>query len=373
MHDTGAKASNQDRPAAKAKPRGSRLGNAVLALASLLFGLFAIEIGYRIAMGVPVFELANWRSDHTVILDSGDVPIPDPLLGWVSRPGHVSPAHNTLAHGIRRNFAETAIRPGAVLAVGDSFTEGWEVNDGETWPAYLERQTGKPVLNAGVGGYGTDQTILRAEQLLPIVKPKVLIVGFLELDILRAGHSHFGSPKPYFTLENGALRYHPPALVTARRDGGFFVAAGYAIRDVLGYFASIDFLLRRIAPDFWFGGEKREYRRAPNDPVRVTCALLERLKQRVDREGIRMILLMQYYATAIIDDEDRPADALGVLACAKTHGIPVVDQFASLRALVEKDPNALHPYYMHDGRNFTHMSAKGNAHAAQLLAKALGE
>jgi hypothetical protein len=374
MHDAGPERKRAERAAARHPPRrGSRLGNAALALVSLIFSVFAIEIGYRLAAGLPLFELANWRGDNTVILESGDLPVPDAKLGWVSRPHYASPAHNTLAHGIRRNFAESEIRTGQILAVGDSFTEGWEVDDDETWPAYLEKVAGKAVVNAGVGGYGTDQIVLRAEEMLPIVKPKVLIVGFLEFDIFRAGHTHFGSPKPWFTVEDGALRYHPPALVTVRREGGFAVKAGYAARDVLGYFASIDYLLKRIAPDFWYGSERRQYTKAPNDPVRVTCLLLERLKARTDREGVRLLLFMQYYAAAIIEEEEPTDNAEGVTACAKQLGIQVVDQFAPLRAIAAKDANAIRAYYNTDGKTFTHMSAKGNEHAAQLLAKALGE
>ena len=56
--------------------------------------------------------------------------------------------------------------PGApILAVGDSFTFGDEVNDGQTWPAQLQLLTGRRVLNGGVSGYGFDQIVLRAEQL----------------------------------------------------------------------------------------------------------------------------------------------------------------------------------------------------------------
>lgn len=374
MHDASrADKSRPGEPARKAAKRGSRGANMLLAAISLVLTLLAIEIGYRIVAGLPLFEFPNWRIDNTVILNGRDVIVPDPALGWTLRPHNSSSGHHTIDHGIRRNSAAAAVRPGEILAVGDSFTEGWEVEDEETWPAHLERKIGRPVLNAGVGGYGTDQIILRAEQLLPLVRPKILIVGFLDFDIHRTGHSHFGSPKPYFTFENGALRHHPPVLMAPRRERGFFVAAGYGLRDMLGHFASIDFLLRRAAPDFWYGSEKREYRMAPNDPVQVTCALLERLKKRVDGEGIRMLLFMQYYGVSIIEDGKPPATASGVIACAKSLGIETVDQFASLRGLVEANPDALRDYYMTDGKHYSHLSGKGNDHAADLLAKALAQ
>ncbi len=361
------------RRAARGPARGSGLGNVVLATVSLLVSLMAVEFGYRIAAGLPVFEFFNWRIDRTIVLDKSEIPIPDPVLGWVSRPGYASEGYNTLDHGIRRNHTETTIRTGAILAVGDSFTEGMEVDDDESWPAHLEKLIGRPVVNGGVMAYATDQIVLRAEQLLPIVKPKVLIVGFLEFDVFRAAHTHFGSPKPYFTVENGALRYHPPALVRVRERGSFVVRAGYQLRDVLGYFASLDYLLHRVSPDFWLGDEKQQYIKAPNDPVQVTCLLLQRLKQRTDRDGIRMLLFLQHYAAAILEEDEPSDNAQAVSACARDMGIQVVDQFASLRAVVDKKREALRAYYVAGASDFTHMSSAGNRHAAQLLAKALGD
>jgi hypothetical protein len=47
---------------------------------------------------------------------------------------------------------------------GDSFTEGLDVEDAETWQAYLSRSTGTRVLNFGVSGYGPDQALLLLER-----------------------------------------------------------------------------------------------------------------------------------------------------------------------------------------------------------------
>ena len=102
-----------------------------------------------------------------------------------------------MGYGIRKNGPnDDLLRSGGVLAVGDSFTAGSETADEDTWPAQLERIIHRPVVNGGVGGYGSDQIVMRAEKLLPIVRPQVLLVGMLDLDILRAGYSSFGRQAP---------------------------------------------------------------------------------------------------------------------------------------------------------------------------------
>ena len=372
MHD--APRGHDTTPEAKtARARASRRTNLVLAAVSMVVALLVLEFGYRIAVGVAPFKLANWRVEGVQINRLGERALFDPVLGWTLRSGYVSDDHHTLEHGIRRNFRETAIRTGQILAVGDSYTEGWEVDDANTWPAHLERMTGRPVLNAGVGGYGTDQIVLRAEQLLPIVRPKILVVGFLEFDIFRSAHSHFGAPKPYFTLEKGELRYHPPAPLELRQRGGWLAGVAGHLRAALGYSALASHLLARLAPGYWYGPDGPEIRRIDADPVAVTCALLGRLKKRVDQEEIRMLLFMQHYALAIIES-DRPSEnARRVVECARGMGIAVVDQFDSLRALAAADRNALWKYYVTKGEMFTHMTSAGNGHAAGLLAKALAQ
>jgi hypothetical protein len=358
-------------PAAPA--RGSRWLNAGLTVVSILVACVAVELAYRAVTGVAVFTTANWRKERVVEGTLGTRAVVDPRLGWVLKSNNADDDHNTLDHGIRRNFTETTIRTGAILAVGDSFTEGWEVDDGESWPAYLERMTGTPVVNGGVGGYGTDQIILRTEQLLPIVRPKTLIVGFLEFDIFRTAHSHFGAPKPYFTIENGAPVYHPPPPIEAADQSGLLTAIRDVSRDILGYSAAADHLLAGLAPNYWYGGGQKQWTKVDTDAVLVTCKLLERLKKRVDAEGIRMMLFMQYYAHVVMAGDTPPDHARRVEACAEAMGIQVVDQYSSLRALLARDRNALRGYYMTYGDTYTHMNAAGNELAARQLATALGK
>jgi hypothetical protein len=369
----GSRDGDAGQPAADRQ--GSRWGNLVLLLVSFLITLLCLEVGYRVVAGLPVFKLANWRTEQVVKVNLGELKAEyDPVLGWTNKASSYNEdGYTTIQYGVRRNFEETTIRTGGMLATGDSFTEGWEVKDHESWPASLEKLTSAPVVNAATGGYGADQTILRAEQMLPIVKPKVLLIGFHEIAIVRAGYSIFGAPKPYFTLENGEPRYHPPKFVEPREKNTLTWKIAYEVRELLGYSALADYLFTRLNPNFWHGdGAHDLYQKTDVDEVAVTCALLKRLKAQTDKDGIRVLLFLQYYATLILSSEQPGPASLAVAACAKAMGIRVVDQFASLRSIViTGPPNVIREYYWYYDGTFGHMTAKGNMNAAVLINSAL--
>jgi len=65
--------------------------------------------------------------------------------------------------GFRSNDNDLQFNKNSILAVGDSFTFGSQVNNNETWPSCLERKLNVSVKNAGVGGYGAAQSVRRAE------------------------------------------------------------------------------------------------------------------------------------------------------------------------------------------------------------------
>src|SRR5262245_17245219 len=335
----GSRDGHADQPAAGG--RGSRSGSLVLLLVSLLMTLLCLEVGYRLVAGLPVFKLSNWRTEHVVKVNLGELKaVFDPILGWTNKASSYNEdGYTTIEYGVRKNFEETTIRTGGMLATGDSFTEGWEVRDHESWPAYLEKLATAPVVNAATGGYGADQTILRAEQMLPIVRPKVLLIGFHEIAIVRAGYSIFGAPKPYFTLENGQPRYHPPTFVERREKNTPTWTIASRIRQALGYSALADYLFARLNPDFWHGdGDYQLYQKTGADEVAVTCALLKRLKAQADKEGIRVLVFLQYYAPLILSSDEPGPNSLAVADCAEPIGIRVVDQFALLRSIVTRGP-----------------------------------
>ena len=349
----------------------SGAGNVLVFALSILFTLVIAEIGFRVVMEVPVFDATDWRADGARFNRIGDRAITDPLLGWTLEPHYRREGFTTLGHGFRRNFGETEVRTGGILAVGDSFTEGFdEVDDASTWPAHLEKITGSPVVNAAVAGYATDQIILRAEQTLPIVKPKTLIIGFTEVDIYRAMLSKAGAPKPYFTLENGEPVFHAPGpLESGEREG----LLGKGVRAMLGYSALSNYLFSRLTPEFWYPAEASLYEEVENQPIDITCKLLARLKQQTDDEQVRLLVFLQYGGELVLEEPVILNDMRQVTECAQKVGIQVVDQFAPLKALTRNSPELVALYYSLDDEEFGHMTSKGNEHAAQLLAGALKE
>jgi hypothetical protein len=109
-----------------------------------------------------------------------DVYRPDGVLGYAHRPDweavHATEEFRvrvrTNALGLRGGAAGAQKLPGVyrVLVLGDSFAFGFGVEDGEAFPAVLERALAPPpgfarveVLNAGVAGWSADQFLLLLE------------------------------------------------------------------------------------------------------------------------------------------------------------------------------------------------------------------
>ncbi len=63
-----------------------------------------------------------------------------------------------------------------ILVLGDSFAFGWGVSNGETFSDFIENKENMEVINAGVGGYGTDQELLYLKNYGVKYKPKAVIL-----------------------------------------------------------------------------------------------------------------------------------------------------------------------------------------------------
>jgi hypothetical protein len=159
--------------------------------------------------------------------------VASPVLGWdnpagatrhAANCGHADIAYTYDADRLRVH-GRTTLSDAAVLVAGDSFTEGAEVADSETFPAALERSLGVPVANLGVSGYGPVQALLKLEGLLDRApRARVLVLAIMYEDATRMLNSYrlvvFGRTgirfglKPY--LRDGQVM--PPPGRDAFRD-----------------------------------------------------------------------------------------------------------------------------------------------------------
>jgi hypothetical protein len=74
-----------------------------------------------------------------------------------------------------------------VLVLGDSYTFGWGIVDGEAYPQRAEallRERGldAEVINAGVPGYNTEQESFLLDELMPKYRPDMVVVGYVMND-----------------------------------------------------------------------------------------------------------------------------------------------------------------------------------------------
>jgi len=150
-----------------------------------------------------------------------------PVLGYIPKAGfngiihhppgwenvYVSIDHNGFRHNVDENTVADHSGP-KLLAVGDSFTFGDQVDNSETWPACVARKTEFHVLNGGVFGYGAAQAVLRAETEVPEHGPFNAIIWSITVgsDFSRdqlAVRADF--PKPYVANVDGQGKIVPPA------------------------------------------------------------------------------------------------------------------------------------------------------------------
>ena len=345
------------------RPRSSVGGRIALVFAALVVGAVVLELGLRVWFWGYLFTWPNFVLEARTVLAQGDAGryAEDERLGYVPRAGYAAPGLTIEADGRRTTGAAVASSAAPILAVGDSFPFGAEVNDPDTWPALLQGLTGRRVINAGVSGYGFDQIVLRAEALAPVYRPEAIVVAFIADDIRRTEMRRLWSAdKPYFDIDGGVpvLRGVPvPPRADPKTTLTFW-------QRTLGYSLLFDFILRRLdLLHDWFGDHIRVH--PPGTGERIACHLTERLAELQRSSGARVLVVAEY-DPVVWDD---PAFAAtqrkmtgALLACAQQQGLATLDSYEAMAAISR--PRQLYVLW--------HMSHDGNALIARLVAAALG-
>jgi len=158
----------------------------VSALLGVTAAFVVIEAGLRAfhlapTEGVVTVTEAEFRSIPGLYSPNQD------MTDWRKRP---LPHHvhiNSLGYRGTEFPRDKAAGELRIVMVGDSFTYGDFVNDGDTLPAQLERElarwrAGVRVINAGVGDTTIDAQAKMVERALP-VRPDLVILTFTENDL----------------------------------------------------------------------------------------------------------------------------------------------------------------------------------------------
>lgn len=301
---------------------------------------------------------------------------PDAALGWVHEPGlsvtypgHSGPVPVRFnSRGLRDTEHETPKPDGAfrILVLGDSYPEAVDVELDAAFPKQVEqllREHGvrAEVINAGVGGYGTDQAYLYYRQEGRRYEPDVVLLAFtIDNDV-------------HDNLAKGYCRAADQGVVCARPDAGLrrrqLVAANaflqrhfqsyFFLREHLAHLTGLRALLGRAGlTEFRYDDAEastlpltvRMLLREPDPELergwRLTLAILDALREAAASEHARVALLIVPGRAQVEPEAGRealkmyglPPSALDLegpnrrlLEYARGRGLAVADPTASLR------------------------------------------
>lgn len=393
------------------------LGRLVLLLFGLLTALLVIEFGTRLLGVAP-------PTDPLPVLWG-----PHPYLGWFHVPNHGGLWYSeyrefeTQVHINARGLRDREIpydKPAGVyriLVLGDSFAEALQVPLEATFAKQLEAMLSTParpveVINAGVGGWGTDQeAVFYAIEGFRYQPDLVLLCFFAHNDVLNnyqpleVARVHGAVQKPFFQLKNGELvEPHFPfeAPPTPETPAPPLLSVYNWLHDhvafyrlVVPYLRDIPPILRLAGPSGLLGGMAVFMADDPSTPLtydvyrpdppaawqeawQLTAALLRRLQREVHARGSRLALVIigapeQVYPErwqAVLSanpdmqgqDWDLNAPNRQLASILDESGIPYLDLLPVFQAEARSNAPALH--FRHDG----HWTPDGHRLAARAIA-----
>jgi len=286
------------------KPRAFR--NTLLRLAISLLALALVLATLEVALRLL------WRFQELDIRMSRPSPHPaktvceyNAYLGWKNRPntevelsyyhgrGRKKVLEKTNSQGVRGREYSTSKPRGVfrVICLGCSRTYGFGVNQGETYPHYLEELLNQKlkrraeVLNFGVNGYGLDQMALLFEKYARHFEPDLVILQMYGPSVNRLQYDvNYHTRKPAFSLVNGVLRLKNVPVPRKR----FQNIENWLMRRSF-LFVSIKKRMMKIEQS---RREVRQARLRAQGLDLLASKILERLKQQTDAVGVPLVVFV---------------------------------------------------------------------------------
>ena len=310
----------------------------------LVIGLFNILIA-ALLFGGAEYLYRRYIIKHTIFESVKDVEF-DKWLGWAPKPGRYG-RHVITPDRFRKNGTDNIPLLGKrVLICGDSFTYCCGVLDNETWPYYLSEETGWQVTNAGVSGYGLDQTILRLEKVIDDICPEIVIISMIADDVSRCELSKRKHFKPFYNIINGkpVLCNQPVPSPADLSEEHQWYEKSLIIRHLIGVFSEG----YRQIPD-----NVREHDKGMS-VARYLCSRAKNISRRYNAELVMVIQPAHAFA-----GEKESQKAANIDKMIRSLNIPILNLFP----LLDQD---------FAGRNTTrralfvdHMNASGNKWVAE--------
>ena len=345
--------------------KGGLRAHVALIAASVVFSLLVLELGCRLIRMGPA-GLVHWPNIARQRMSNAENGADsctyayDARLGWTSPANCASPGYNIDADGFRQTPAGADVARPPVLVSGSSFAKGDEVADGEAWPAYLQEMTGRRVLNGGVGGYSLDQTVLRAERLVPQTKPMLVIASFTPDDVRRTElRVAWSRDKSYFTVKDGRLELQN---VPVPGQPGARVPIPVAAH-LLGWSALANLIADRLS--IFAGWYYDEVQGAPRGSgPEIACLLMQRLAGL----DVPVIVVAEYSRGHWMADAEGKARDFAktrpVLECAEKAGLIPLDMAELLKPVMEQ--RGIDAMFRSD-----HHSPEGNRATAEAIGQTL--
>ncbi|MBN1165475.1 MAG: hypothetical protein JXB45_12930 [Candidatus Krumholzibacteriota bacterium] len=239
----------------------------------------------------------------------------DPYLGWRGRSNlrcllkeqsfSISIAQNSRGFRDRKRSLRGAPEVPRVLCTGDSFTWGWAVEQDLIYTSLLERRCLREgrrveVINAGVGGYSTDQVLLYLQKEGFRYSPQVVIYQAARNDIQDNTRKRCEGlyHKPYFTLDDeGKLTLQgcpiPPFTL------GQQLRYRLSRHSRLAYFLKhrLHLSLCSLSGKLREGGSSSATLPAITEadyPFRLFCSLIVKMQEECEARGARLLVLIDF-------------------------------------------------------------------------------
>jgi hypothetical protein len=201
---------------------------------------------------------------------------------------------------------------GGILFLGDSFTEGYGVNDGEEYPALVRREVERrregnaiPVLNCGQGDIGNGRWLKFLRNEGDRFAPRLIFLQVMSNDFLDNG------PEAFFSLNGDSLIEHAPSPPSKLRVFQQIVDAvpGLSYSYLIGFLRQVSWILAKGA-----NGSQPPERGEVND--RLTYRLIDTILAMSRHKGWKIAVLFVGLEGEQLEKTRAIADA---------HDVPIVE------------------------------------------------